>query len=221
MSHSLGFVFSLLFCAAMAAQSGVEVYRAELSVSFGAVPGKLVLHPQMLTFIDDERPASSFTFSRDKVRDFSEDKGMLVLQLSSPVRDRSGDVVRIAFRMTPDTDVAAVTRWLREAPKAAEGEPAPGVDMTFDAKHNKMFGGSRGKLMATPTQLIYEAVDNASASRRWEYREIKKFKRPNPYKVEIEPFSGSKLELELLGTPMDNAQMNTLSDRIAKARTGN
>jgi hypothetical protein len=69
--------------------------------------------------------------------------------------------------------------------------------------------------------LIYEAVDNASASRRWEYREIKKFKRPNPYKVEIEPFSGSKLELELLGTPMDNAQMNTLSDRIAKARTGN
>ncbi len=221
MPHVRGFVFSLLFCAAMAGQSGVEVYRAELSVSFGAVPGKLVLHPQMLTFVDDERPASSFTFSRDKVRDFSEDKGMLVLQLSSPVRDRSGDVARIAFRMTPDTDVAAVTRWLREGPKAAEGEPAAGVDMNFDAKQNKLFGGSRGKLMATPTQLIYEAVDDASASRRWEYKDIKKFKRPNPYKVEIEPFSGSKLELELLGTPMDDSHVRTLSDRIAKARTGN
>lgn len=34
----------------------------------------------------------------------------------------------------------------------------------LDAKQDKMFGGSRGKLLATPTQLIYEAVDNASSS---------------------------------------------------------
>ncbi len=81
-----------------------------------------------------------------------------------------------------------------------------------------MFGGSRGKLLATPTQLIYEAVDNASSSRRFEYKDIKRFKRPNPYKVEIEPFSGSKCELDLLGTPMDNAQLSTLTDRIANAR---
>ena len=67
--------------------------------------------------------------------------------------------------------------------------------------------------------LDEKAVDDAAASRRWEYKDIKKFKRPNPYKVEIEPFSGSKLELELLGTAMEDSHVRTLTDRIAKART--
>ncbi|MBS1825737.1 MAG: hypothetical protein JST93_10485 [Acidobacteria bacterium] len=217
MRNSKGFVLPLALVMTAAGQTGVEVYRAELSAPFGAVAGKLVLHPQMLTFVDDERPASSFTFARETVKDLSEDKGTLVFQLAKAVRDRSGEITRVAFRMTPDTDAAAVTRWLREKPKGAMD--VSGADMNFDAKQNKLIGGSKGKLMATQTQLIYEAVDDAAASRRWEYKDIKKFKRPNPYKVEIEPFSGSKLELELLGTAMEDSHVRTLTDRIAKART--
>ena len=41
----------LCFAGALAGQTAVEVYRAEMSVSFGAVPGKLVLHPQTLAQI--------------------------------------------------------------------------------------------------------------------------------------------------------------------------
>jgi hypothetical protein len=217
MWNRMAYLCPLVFALGAFGQTGVEVYKAELSVSFGAVPGKLVLHPQMLTFVDDERPASSFTFGREMVKDLSEDKGTLVFQLGKAVRDRSGEVTRVAFRVTPDTDAAAVARWLREKPKGAVD--TAGADMSFDAKQNKLIGGSRGKLMATSTQLIYEAVDDASASRRWEYKDIKKFKRPNPYKVEIEPFSGSKLELDLLGTAMEDSHVRTLTDRIAKGRT--
>ena len=213
-----GLPLFLCFAGALAGQTAVEVYRAEMSVSFGAVPGKLVLHPQTLTFVDDERPGASFSITRENVKNYSEEKGTLVLQLGSSVRDRSGEVARVSFRLTPETDSAAVTKWFREKPSGAAAVATGVADMSFDAKQDKMFGGSRGKLLATPTQLIYEAVDNASSSRRFEYKDIKRFKRPNPYKVEIEPFSGSKCELDLLGTPMDNAQLSTLTDRIANAR---
>jgi len=68
--------------------------------------------------------------------------------------------------------------------------------------------------------VSFESVDAADHSRRWEYRSIKEIRNPNPYELEITPFSGGSYKLLLDGSSIDPAVFKQIVDRVAAARAG-
>ncbi len=202
---------------AFAQSPSVEVLPAELAVNFGTAAGKVVLYSGSMLFIDTEQPASSFAVAPGQVKDSAANGLELTLTLNSGVKDRSGERSRVGLRFADAAALSKVQEYLRSGPTSKAPETA--AEFSFDAANKRLIGGdSKGRLIVTATQLIYEAVNNVSASRRWEFKDIKEFKRPNPYKVEIEGFSGPKMTIDLLGTPMENAQLSVIVDRITASR---
>lgn len=213
-----------LMCFAPAAwgQSEVRVYGAELSAPFGAVTGKVVIHEAMLTFVDSEKPEASFTVDKVNVQSITRMGEGLVVQLQRPVKDRVGESNRLSLRLAVPSESTAVEQWLQQGVAAAPakaGETKTEARWSFAARRNKMLGGTDGTLVVTPERVIFESLDKAEDTRRWELKEIKELKRKNPYEVEIIPFTGEKYELKLSGSGMETEQFRELVDRITRART--
>ncbi len=217
--------YSLAVCSVIGAFSAtgwaqsptVEVIPAELAINFGTATGKVVLYSGSLLFLDTDQPASSFAIAPGQVKDSNASAMELTLNLNSAVKDRSGERSRIGLRFADAAALAKVQEYLRTGPTSKAPDTA--AEFSFDAANKRRLGGdSKGRLIVTATQLVYEAVNNNAASRRWEFKDIKEFKRPNPYKVEIEGFTGPKVTLDLLGTPMENAQLSVIVDRITASR---
>mgnify|MGYP007054701283 FL=1 len=66
--------------------------------------------------------------------------------------------------------------------------------------------------------IHFESAESMKYSRQWELKDIKTVKQTGPYILEIEPFSGEKYKLELLGEGMTPAEFKALSDRVGSAR---
>jgi hypothetical protein len=196
----------------------VEVIPAELAINFGTAAGKVVLYSGSMLFLDNDQPAASFAVAPGQVKDTNANGQELTLNLNSNVKDRSGERSRVGLRFADAAALSKVQEYLRSGPTSKAPETAAELSFAAASKGRLLGGGSKGRLIVTATQLVYEAVNDASDSRRWEYKEIKEFKRPNPYKVEIDGFTGSKLTLDLLGTPMENAQFSVIVDRITASR---
>lgn len=209
------------------AQSEVRVYGAELSAPFGAVTGKVVVHDSMLTFVDSEKPEASFTVDKSNVQSITRVGDGLVVQLKKPVKDRVGESNRLSLRLAVPSESTAVEQWLQQGVAAAvaaspskPGEAkAPEARWSFPARRNKLLGGTDGTLVVTQERVIFESLDKAEDTRRWDLKEIKELKRKNPYEVEIIPFTGEKYELKLSGSGMETEQFRELVDRITRARS--
>jgi hypothetical protein len=207
------------------AQAPVHVFNAELSAPFGAIPGKVVVHESMLTFVDQEKPESSFALEKGNIQSLTRLNESLVVQLRKAVRDRVGESTRLSFRLPVASESAVLEQWLEKGmavaePKAGEAQ-ADGtkVRFTFPARRDRRFGGTDGTLMVTETRLIFESVDKAEDSRRWEFKDIKELKRKNPYEVEVVPFKGEKYSLKLSGKGMETNEFNEIVESVTRART--
>ena len=213
----------LVCCApAVWGQSEVRVYGAELSAPFGAVTGKVVVHDAMLTFVDSEKPEASFTVDKANVQSITRMGDGLVVQLKKPVKDRVGESNRLSLRLAVPSESTAVEQWMQQgvaAAPATAGEPKAEARWSFPARRNKLIGGTDGTLVVTQERVIFESLDKAEDTRRWELKEIKELKRKNPYEVEIIPFTGDKYELKLSGSGMETEQFRELVDRITRARS--
>lgn len=213
---------TLCIASLLMAQSEVRVLTAELSASFGAIAGKLVVQENTLTFVDLEKPESSFALDKSNVQSINRTGDALVVQLKKAVRDRMGETTRLTVRIAAPNESATVEQWLQQGVSAATAAPAKATDSerwSFPARRNKMIGGTDGTLIITPERVIFESLDKAEDTRRWELKEIKELKRKNPYQVEVIPFTGEKYDLKLSGTGMDNDQFRQLVDRIARERS--
>ncbi|MCL4181810.1 MAG: hypothetical protein KJ072_29250 [Verrucomicrobia bacterium] len=213
-----------LVCCAPAAwgQSEVRVYGAELSAPFGAVTGKVVVHEAMLTFVDSEKPEASFTVDKANVQSITRMGEGLVVQLKKAVKDRVGESNRLSLRLAVPSESTVVEQWLQQGMAAAPAKPGETKAETrwsFPARRNKLIGGTDGTLVVTQERVIFESLDKAEDTRRWEFKEIKELKRKNPYEVEIIPFTGDKYELKLSGSGMETEQFRELVDRITRARS--
>lgn len=67
-------------------------------------------------------------------------------------------------------------------------------------------------------RIHFESAEGLKYSRQWELKDVKTVKQTGPYVLEIEPFSGEKYKLELLGEGMAPAEFKALSDRVGSAR---
>lgn len=218
-------VLGALTATVLCAQSNVRVFSAELSAPFGAVPGKVVVHDSMLTFVDTEKPESSFSVDKANVQSITRANDSLVVQLKKAVKDRVGESNRLSLRLSVPSESTVVEQWLEKgaalpAPAAAGDDAATGGERwSYPARRSKRIGGTDGTLIITPGRVIFESLDKVEDTRRWEMQEIKELKRKNPYQLEIIPFRGEKYSLKLSGSGMETQQYRELVDRITKARS--
>lgn len=194
----------------------------EHSVPFGTVPGKLLLLGNYLVFLDEQRPDASFVVAKNVIESLNAEGPAVTVQTTEAIRNRSGEVRRLSFRAAPGADVAVISQWygagVTPASLAAPASP-PGVTDTYEARHDHRFGECRGRLIVGLDRLSFESVSSVSHSRRWEYSAIKETKLPNPYELEITPFTGDSYRLRFGGAGMDPASYRELVDRVTKART--
>ncbi len=192
------------------------------AVPFGTVPGKLLLLGNYLVFVDEQQPGASFVVGKNTIESLNADGPAITVQTSEAIRNRSGEVRRLSFRVVSGTDPAVVTRWYgggvaSTVTSASPATPASGTT-TFQARHDHRIGECRGRLIVGPDRVSYESVSSVSHSRRWEYQAIKETKLSNPYELEIKPFTGDTYKLHFDGEGMDPASYRELVDRVTNAR---
>lgn len=218
------------------AQAPVKVQRAELSIPFGVVKGKLVAASEVLIFVDEENTDASFTIEKASIKGWNEQEGVITIETSKPIKDRAGERTRLAFRLV-DGNGSALAAWYRNSAggmvaAATNGEskisavtaPAPSsADMAgtkvYQATQKRFpVGSTDGKLIVSETEIAFESLNDIKRSQRWTYQDIKEMKQVSTYIIEISPFRGDKYKLELQGEGMSSAQFKMLTDRIASAR---
>lgn len=124
-----------------AAGSAVAV---DHSVPFGTVPGKLLLVGNYLVFVDEQQPSASFVIPKSTIENLNADGTEITVQTNEVVRNRSGEVRRLSFRVGSGTDLAVVTSWygsgMGATPLGAStGTSTPGTT-TYQARHDHRFG---------------------------------------------------------------------------------
>ena len=235
-------VFSLLcvlvFSLVIGAQTPVKVQKAELSIPFGVVKGRLIAVGDTLVFLDEETPDASFSIDRTSIKSLTEQDSVITIDTNRPIKDRSGERTRLALRLI-EGNGAALIAWQKDPAsstsvvKSADAgtvrtagatAPASSADMNgskvYQARQTRFpFGTTDGKLVISETEIAFEGLNDIKRSQRWSYQDIKEIKQSSAYIIEIVPFRGDKYKLELQGEGMNTAQFKALENRIAAART--
>ena len=227
------------------AQAPVKVQKSELSINFGIAKGELISAGDLLIFVDQEMADGSFSIEKSNIAGWTEADGVITVSTTKPVKDRSGERNRFAFRLV-EGNSAAFAAWYREPSKApmaggaapAETAAAPitksaeaaaataaGVtkpefkEKSFPAKQKRFpVGSTEGRLVIQEKQVAFEANGDTRRSRIWELKDIKALKQTGPYYLELEPFIGDTYKVELLGEGMTPSEFKALQDRVANAR---
>jgi hypothetical protein len=181
-------------------------------------------------FVDDEMPASSFVVLRSNIQGVTAEADAVTIQLNKEVKDRAGSTKRVIFRLSAAPEAVALQRWFASAPVAAPASAAGGAAvpaatadtkvMTFGAQRQKRLRGrTDGKLIIDEQRIIFESVEKAEDSQRWDLKDIKELKYKNAYELEIKPFVGDTYVLTITGSGMDSSQFREIADRVTKSRT--
>ncbi len=231
----------LVIGAAALAQAPVKVQKAELSIPFGVVKGKLIAVGNTLVFVDEETPDASFSIEKATIRNFSEQDGVITIDTNRPIKDRSGERNKLAFRLSegngaglaawfkdPASIVAAVksnsdssdTKTVTTTTSSSSGMSSDtAVAKVYQARQKRFpVGSTDGKLVISDKEIAFESLNDIKRSQRWSYQDIKEIKQESAYIIEIAPFRGDKYKLELQGEGMSSAQFKALTDRIAASR---
>ena len=232
--------FLLLITAALllpfsaSADTDIVVVPAELSASFEAVPGRVVLVGDQVMFWSDSATVPSFYFSKAKVQRSLVSNGVLTVELVEPTQISTGSQSRFSFRLTGASDTGSIERWFAQpvgastaastasstasSSSASASGPLAGA-YTFDAEHTRRFGGNRtGKLVFTKDGLAWESLDDATQSRTWKYKSIRRLDRSNPYELVVDTFSDGKYSFKMTSKPIGNEEFSTITDYLAAGR---
>ena len=229
---------------AVLAQAPVKVQRAELSIPFGVVKGRIIAVGDTLVFVDEETPDASFSILKSTILNFSELDGVITIDTNRPIKDRSGERTKLAFRLSEGTG-AGLAAWFKDSASMAMTATAksasdtsemkttsttttttsgmssdPSVAKVYQARQKRFpVGSTDGKLVISDKEIAFESLNDIKRSQRWSYQDIKEIKQESTYLIEIVPFRGDKYKLELQGEGISSAQFKALTDRIASART--
>lgn len=207
----------------MFGQLPVQTQKAEMSVPFGVVSGRLVTVGEYLVFVDEEKPDSSLAVVRSGLRDLTTSGDILTIETLQPVRDRSGERSKLVFRLSNPSTAPGLAAWFKEAPQTVSESAQPGKEtsaatLTYQVKHDHLIGSCNGRLIIEPNRILFESITNLDHSRQWGLKDIKELRRTNPYGIKIEPFTGDTMNLQILGRGMDSTEYGALVDRITAAR---
>ena len=94
---------------------------------------------------------------------------------------------------------------------------SPGSDLVYSARL-RANEPIEGRLVVTGNSFLFESATGGDASRRWNFREVRAFRRPNPLEVVLEPYDGSGFVFEFADPGIDDREFTTVLGRIALAR---
>jgi hypothetical protein len=220
----------------LSAQTNVLVRRAELSVLFGTISGSLVVVSDQMVFMDKDKPEDSFAIARGEISSFKTDNNILMVTTRQAIRVRAEERTEFNFLLregSPETismwaGLKPATSTVSPTSSTAPATPPTPVSLsnnqeqkwTYNARHSHRFGlGScTGKLIITRDRVVYESLEKPEDSRQFPLNEIKKIKRNNPYKIEIDTFNRDNYELDIEGQGMDISVFRTLEGWIVGSR---
>ena len=226
--HRIAWVIagSFLMAAAAPAQSVSpgSVVTVQRAVPFGTTPGRLLLVGVYLVFVDDQQPASSLVVPRSDMENLTAAGDSITVQMREPIRDQSGSSNRLIFRAAQVADASLVTAWYTRAGSQVSSAPSSAgtsaaESESYSVEHDHWKGSCKGRLIVTPAQLSFESIDKVDHSRRWEYTAIKEIALPNPYELEVKPFTGGNYKFKIDGSGMTPAAFRLLVDRVTSARS--
>jgi len=228
------FLACLLLAAPVFAQqqTPVSVQEATMSIPFGEVNGVIIQVGDYLVFVDQDQRQNSFAVRRSDIRSMNAQDETVNVELSQPVRGRSGQIDRLAFRLQDRAGVAGLSAWgnnLGTVQQTANtqstgttgstsSQSSNGIIASYQVQHGHTFGECRGNLIIKENGIAYESINEIDHSRQWAFRDIRELNRENPYSLGIEPFSGGHYDFDFMGKGMDNNVFQTLSQRVTSAR---
>lgn len=231
LNFAIALVVVLAFCAGLLAQTPVAVHRADLSIPFGTVSGKLVVVADQLVFVDNDRQEDSFAISRSEILELKTDNDVVMISTRRPVRARGEEKSQFNFRMREGSS-ESLSLWagMKSAPTTtatsaatSESKDEQGERWVYNAKHPHRValvpsGSCTGKLIITRDRVVYESLEDREHTRQWPLADIKNIKRKSPYQIEIEPFNRETYTLEIEGKGIDVSVHKQLMNWISIAR---
>ncbi len=221
---------ALLLPFAAVANTDIVVFPTELSVSFNTASGQVVLAGDQVLFWSDSAAYPSFYFAKSLVQRSVVANGILSVELSQPVPIQAGSRGRFDFRILGGSDSTAIEHWFTQpagtpvsanlgGPSAAPAATPSPVRYSFDAEHARFMRGNRnGKLVFNAEGVSWESLDDATQSRTWPYKSIRRLERKNPYELVIDTFSDGKFSFKLTTKPIGNEEFSAITDDLASAR---
>jgi hypothetical protein len=229
-----------------------QAQPVQVSVPFGVVNGRLVTSGDDLIFINDQQPQHSFVVRRDDIQNVKYEGSKATMTLSRPIRDSAGERSTVNFRFQNPAAASLITSWLGSSGASAQaaasqtapyrsaqssvqattnGAQAQTATVTTTAPRTEVFDVKRdrfgwrsdtGRLFITPTEVIFQSLDNPGASRRWAMAAIKEVDRKNPFELKIKPHAGNEFNFKILsGNGLSTADYVALVDRVNVARMRN
>ncbi|GEM_PF-948612 len=226
----------LAFGSLLMAQAPVVVQRADLSIPFGTVSGKLVVVADQLVFIDNDRQEDSFAIARSEIREMKTEGDVVMITTRRPLRARGEEKSQFNFRLregssesltlwasVKSTAPATTTATVATPATPAASKDEEGERWVYNARHPHKValvpsGNCTGKLIITRDRVVYESLEVREHTQQWPLVDIKKIKRKNPYQIEIEPFNREKYTLEIEGQGIDIGVHKKLMNWISLAR---
>ena len=232
----------LVMGVAVFAQTPVKVQKAELSIPFGVVKGKLIAVGDTLVFVDEETPDASFSIEKATIRNFSEADGVITIDTNRPIKDRSGERSKLAFRLS-EGNGAGLAAWFKDPSSMVASAVKPNGESSatktstltasssssgmssetskvYQARQKRFpMGSTDGKLVISENEIAFESLNDIKRSQRWSYQDIKEIKQESTYLIEVIPFRGDRYKLELQGEGMSSSQFKALTDKVVGARS--
>lgn len=218
---------AFLMAAFAAGQSKSDAFSVELAVPFGTAPGKLLLLPDYVVFVDEAQPASSFVIPLAGVKESKGDGMTVTIRTQNAITDRSGERNSVSLRLPGETETKALLAHLAQRQNSGGtggGRPeststAPRLEKKYDVTHeHRLRGGCTGQLVFTDQGIIFESVNEVNHSRRYTYSDVKELTLKDPYRLDLDPFQGDKLNFRLAGNGMESVDYRKAVDRITSAR---
>jgi hypothetical protein len=211
----------LVLTLATAVAANLAVQNAHLYTPNGTIDGKLVMLDNRMAFIDEANPDQSFVIPKSDISSASWDNGLLRIELSRPYSSLAGTSSEVAFSIPDTTSAGAFVNWIGVPVRGFTGEadravtrPLPLTDVSFEVQK----GGDHGKLVVRPNEIAFVSLSDADHSARWQYSQIKEFKRDNDTELKIEPYHGDNYEFKFRTKAMRETAYDMISDQIVNAR---
>ena len=198
---------TLTLCAAamspllLLADEPLTIQKVTVNTPSGVISGKVVGTGDNLVFVDDNDPQKSFTLNRGRIRNYTTEKGEILVELERPAFDQPGTQSNV--RITPVERSRSVTTY------------------STDVRHDhKGKGECNGKLLADDTMLRFESVSEANHSRTWNYNDLQSFQEEKDHSLlKVTAKYGEKDEFKTVNGKTAGALYDIVSQKIVGARS--
>ena len=104
-------------------------------------------------FVDDNDPQKSFTLNRGRIRNYTTEKGEILVELERPAFDQPGTQSNVRITVVDPANATALTQWIGLPVERSRSVTTYSTDVRHDHKGK---GECNGKLLADDTMLRFE-----------------------------------------------------------------